>query len=288
MAQELVIGIKLDRVSLQSLLQAYLLRIVTQGELGQPLAQSMGQLTIQQIPVYRLKDIEQCTYRCSVALAMAKRLSVTPEEVANKVWRKLCQAQTDGEQVEGLRFQVRLVTGGWLELTLADPLGWLGFVLEHPPQGVPSLVGQDQDLFSAQYAHARCCSLLRLAQSQNLVRFRAITNLGDDLSVPFLTMEVRDGSVEEVFPNPQARKLLGTLMAVIDGSDSLTTREAVKQVKALSQVMLEFYAHCRIWGEIQRDYPQLMQRRLALLAGVQIWLRWLLECRVGVVAPREL
>jgi hypothetical protein len=291
MDQMLLIQVRLNRVSLQSLLQDYLLGIIAKGKLGQQLEKQVGQLTAQQVPVYRLKDFEQCTYRCSVAFAAAKRLSASPLEVAEEVWRDLGQQLSNCGPGEGLEFQVRLVAPGWLEFQLCNPLAWLAFVLQHPPQHLPCPVAQDQDFFFAQYAHARCCSLLRMAQSQNLVEYRFSSRLPrESEKVPLAERDLGGSFLQffQDFPDPTERKLLGTLMIVIDGSNQLAPGEAVKQVKVLSHAMLAFYDRCRLWGEVQQENPELVQRRLALLAGVQIWLRWVLECGVGGVAPGEL
>jgi hypothetical protein len=286
--QKLLIRVKLNQVSLQSLLQHYLLDIIFKGELGQRLEKHVGELTTPDIPVYRLKSFEQYTYRCSVAFAVAKWLSISPWEVAEQVWQGICQNQLDCSDTKSLAFQVQLVAPGWLEFQLSHPLAWLDFVVHHPPPSGSCKLDQEHDLFLAQYAHARCCSLLRLAQRQNLIEFNDLRPGKGWISPILSNSNTRSRIISEYLPDSTERQLLGTLMMVIDGSDYLSPGEAIQHLKALSQGLLDFDVHCRIWGEVQKDNPQLVQIRLVLLAGVQFWLRWLLESRVGVVAPVEL
>ena len=52
--------------------------------------------------------------------------------------------------------------------------------------------------------------------------------------------------------------------------------------------MLDFDRSCRIWGEVNRQTPELAQARLGLIALTQFLLGWLLQEQMGVSAPVEL
>lgn len=287
---QVLIQIPLDQVALRALLQNYLLAVIIASELGQQLEEQVGQLTTQHIPVYRLKDFGQYTYRCSVAFAAAKMLSVSTLPVAEQVWQGLCQHRLNCSNAEFLEFQVKLVSPGWLEFQMSHPLAWLNFVVHHPPQSRRCKLDQEHDLFSAQYAHARCCSLLRLARRQNLIEFNdnfLRSGQGGIRSIGF-NANIASQTMAESLPDLTERKLLAMLMTVVDTRDSLSPEEATQHLQALGQGLLDLDAHCRIWGEVQTNNPQWVQARLVLLAGVQIWLRWLLETQLGAIAPLEL
>ncbi|HEY9612937.1 DALR anticodon-binding domain-containing protein [Allocoleopsis sp.] len=153
-----------------------------------------------------------------------------------------------------------------------------------------------QTLFQVQYAHARCCSLLRLAHREGLIELsdleckapswqwvkpNPIPWMFDDLEMEGEPRRLRLG-------HPAERGLIAQLLEGTDRISSLTPASAIKLAHALSKAFETFYSACRIWGEVKTETPQLAQARLGLVAVTQKLLRSLLEDQLGVTAPPEL
>ena len=150
-------------------------------------------------------------------------------------------------------------------------------------------------LFQIQYAHARCCSLLRLAHREGLIELsdlecktrswqwvkpNPIPWMFDDLEMESEPRRLRLG-------HPAERGLIAQLLDGTDRISSLTPASAIKLAHALSRALETFYSACRIWGEVKTETPQLAQARLGLVAVTQKLLRSLLEDQLGVTAPPE-
>lgn len=151
-------------------------------------------------------------------------------------------------------------------------------------------------LFGVQYAHARCCSLLRLAHRQGLIKLSDpdCKTLGwqfvDPNPIPWLygdpgmeseSMRLRLGHSAE----------RGLIAQVLDGIEQIshsTPASAIKLANALSDGFEKFYSACRIWGEVKTETPKLAQARLGLVGVTQKLLRSLLQDQLGVTAPLEL
>ncbi len=155
--------------------------------------------------------------------------------------------------------------------------------------------GSTSHLFTVQYSHARCCSLMQLAHQEGLITL-APTN-SPTSSALWLAVE----------PNPipwlnweqklclrhlAEQALIAKLIALLDdfycqcGSGQSTSWH--KTALTLSQTFQTFYSYCRIWGEVKSQNIQLAQARLGLVLITQSVLRILLQDHLGIVAPQEL
>ncbi|MFM6209829.1 DALR anticodon-binding domain-containing protein, partial [Planktothrix sp.] len=146
--------------------------------------------------------------------------------------------------------------------------------------------------FQIQYSHARCCSLLRLAEREHLITL-AKPNLMTESSI---TM----GSISSPIPwlNHQNQlqftqsydyQLLTQLVVIIDALILFSaTSNWLKLAVQLSDSFQQFYRYCRIWGEVKQNTPELAQARLGLVSITQFLLRILLEEKLGIMAPEEL
>ena len=221
-------------------------------------------------------------------------------------------------------FTVKVVPPGWLYFELASSglAAWLQLltqidqrILSQKSNLVSPVLTSKQaatdflvlssshvfDSFSVQYAHARCCALLRLARDQNL----SLGNLSDS-NAPQLAQ-----AIAQPFPwlNSQGELRLrhpaehSLIFALIDTVDELSRLEIAaiaqspsqdwrphveKLAAALAQAFLTFYAACRFWGEVQREDPDLVQARLGLVSATQHLLQFILQDWLGLVAPTEL
>ncbi len=167
--------------------------------------------------------------------------------------------------------------------------------IAHPVQSAKRLQNPSH-LFRVQYAHARCCSLLRLAHRQGLLQLSdsdcnarnwqclepsPIPWLNDDPDVKFGSGGLRLEHWAE----------RGLIHQILEGCDQISLLDSVSGLKlahALSQAFETFYSSCRIWGEVKTQTPQLAQARLGLVGVTQRLLRSLLEDQLGEAAPIEL
>lgn len=253
-------------------------------------------LTPEKISLHRLSDDLGVFYRCAIALKLASVCKKPAFEIADQLVASLTKINLDNSPVTScLDFQVELVPPGWLNLRLSNQglAIWLEYLSQKPSHNPPesSLCPQNpQNLFPVQYAHARCCSLLRSAHQQNLIQLK--------------NLECNTHPWQFLEPNPipwlnddretlrlvhQSEKLL--LEQILDLSDALFSHSPMNYLKlafGLSQAFDKFYANCRIWGDVNTQTPQLAQTRLGLVALTQGLLRSLLCHQLHSFAPLEL
>ncbi|WP_228061403.1 DALR anticodon-binding domain-containing protein [[Phormidium] sp. LEGE 05292] len=145
-----------------------------------------------------------------------------------------------------------------------------------PQSPIPS----SQSLFSVQYAHARCCSLLRLAQADG--KWGAIA----PDAIPWLN---EMGQLR--LTHPAERSLISQLFSALDAMycpASSKNPNWEKLAQGISLSWEKFYRQCRLWGEVKTETPELAQARLGLLMATQTMLQLLLEEYLGISAPLEL
>ncbi|MEH2451882.1 DALR anticodon-binding domain-containing protein [Nostoc sp.] len=149
-------------------------------------------------------------------------------------------------------------------------------------------------LFAAQYAHARCCSLVLMAHREGLIKLRepvpntspAFWSVIFPNPLPWLNC---DGTLR--LNHPGERRLIAELVQVVDNIECPDVSGSVKWEKValnLSQAFENFWSNCRIWGEVKITSPELAQARLGLLMATQSVLRYVLQENLGIFAPLEL
>nr|WP_242022405.1 DALR anticodon-binding domain-containing protein [Trichocoleus sp. FACHB-90] len=167
---------------------------------------------------------------------------------------------------------------------------WLQFLVnrqsgQSPIPNPQSPIPNPQSLssFPIQYAHARCCSLLRLGEREGLIRLGvpALTVVEPDV-IPWLN----EDSIRLVYPAERA--LIAQVLGLLDELDGWGQPDWVKLAIALSQTWESFYSECRIFGEVKTQTPHLAQARLGLVAATRSILRSLLQNRLFILAPVEL
>ncbi|KAB8334786.1 hypothetical protein SD80_008840 [Scytonema tolypothrichoides VB-61278] len=153
-------------------------------------------------------------------------------------------------------------------------------------------------LFTAQYAHARCCSLLRLAVNEGLIKLRESNvdegeNVKQNLLLSIFTPNPIPwlNSDEKLrFNHPASYLLINELVRVVDRLEGSDFGDSVNWEKAaldLSRVFETFWCKCRIFGEVKTASPELAQARIGLVLATQCVLKFVLEEKLDVFALDE-
>lgn len=131
-----------------------------------------------------------------------------------------------------------------------------------------------------QAAHARCVSLLALAEWVGLIRCGPQGAIAEPALLPWLQDEqtLRVGQ-------PAERDLIGQLLNCVDAiSPQLTAAQAAPLALALSRRFYQFDAACRIFGAVAAAAPRTSQARLGLVRATQQTLGYLLEKHLAIAA----
>jgi arginyl-tRNA synthetase len=272
-------------------------------------------LTLPEIPLNRFRDDTQVVYRSAIALKLSSIYQLPALDLAHRVVNYLPASP---------KFTVRAIEPGWIDFRLSDRglANWLQHLIQPssrlrlPSPCSPLLAGEGLgvrsrgvegkqafgkgisyekpnskppvNLFPVQYAHARCCSVLRLGHSQGLIEIETDANesaymLLEPNPIPWLNPE---GKLYLV--HLAERKLIDRLLWVTDELHSDREPNWRQIAIALSQALLNFHTSCQIWGEVKTQTPQLSQVRLGLVGITRSSLKSLLEDIFQAPAPVEL
>ncbi|GAB4293069.1 MAG: hypothetical protein Fur0025_29140 [Oscillatoriaceae cyanobacterium] len=246
------------------------------------------------IPLHRVKDGYGVTYVSAVALKLEKIWAQRAIEIASHLTAAVFTTED---------FTITVPPTGWIHLHLT-PTGiahWLqdlclqrkdgGLLNQETREPADGGKGGDKDrqLFQLQYAHARCCSLLRLAHREGLISLVVAANgdLTTEETFPWL-----DGEGNLRLSHPAEMAVISQLAGSLDGCWDLHQggkRTSVLPLAAsLSEDLLKFTARCRIFGEVKAENPALARARSGLVMAGRQGLKILLEKNLGVLAPLEL
>ncbi len=259
---------------------------------------------------YRANGCCQVTYRTNVAFVFSKVLNIPPLEIAKDF--ATFYAVTEVHQPD---FELAVVAPGFLQLKLTElklanwlqclPLGAL--VLANLPLPKYSrALSNKYSLFAIQYAHARCYSLMQLAQREGLITLEEISTnqiksmFPDLIYLPeatkiltinhWQTLVGLNYNQQFQFCHPAEYALITQLVKVVDDfccSPKLILDDWAKIAISLSQAFADFYSHCQIFGATKTQTPDLARSRLSLILATYTVLKLVLQ-RLGVFAPQEL
>ncbi|MBU7581426.1 MAG: glutamate acetyltransferase [Nostoc sp. TH1S01] len=261
--------------------------------------EKLQSIELKKSHLYKDRNNSKILYISGVAQQLAKSHNCTAMDVANTLGYRLLATSGDV-------FRVKIVPPGWIYLELTPPsvASWLNN-LAMSGVGQPEQIGTEEitpklnkynspNIFSVQYAHARCCSLILLGHREGLIKLReslpdtspAFWQLLSQEPIPWLN---HDNQL--CLHHLAERDLLAQLVQVMDDLGCSDMGDAINWEKTalkLSQVLENFWCQCRIWGDVKINSPYLAQARLGLVIITQNLLRFLLVEKLGVTAPWEL
>ncbi|QDL08215.1 glutamate acetyltransferase [Brasilonema octagenarum UFV-E1] len=176
------------------------------------------------------------------------------------------------------------------------------FSMQHPIKSsissFPFSSPNSGSLFTVQYAHARCCSLLRLGVHEGLIKLgESNVDQGDNVKqnlwssiftpnpIPWLNSDEKLR-----FNHPASYLLINELVRVVDkveGSDFADSVNWEKAALDLSRVFETFWCKCQIFGKVKTASPELAQAKIGLVLATQSVLKFMLEEKLGYFALDE-
>lgn len=226
------------------------------------------------IAVYRLKNSPTVIYRSSIALSLQRSTNLSSLAIANILLNYLSQLHTTSQPV--LDFTVEKSDRSFLDFHLSDRsiALWLQLLSSSVPlpfSPSPPL-SPPRNVFPIQYVHARCCSILRLAEQEGLITLKSPNWFA---TAPILA-------------HPAELNLIDRLLQVTDAKASSQPQDWFKLATFLSEAAIELHRLCPIWDKTDPNFPELARARLGLISLTQYFLKSLLQDRMGVVAISEL
>lgn len=241
---------------------------------------------------------QKILYISGMAMGISKSQNLPAMEIAQAMAGHLSQNSHS-------LFSVKVIPPGWIYLELIDSTlaAWLQNLIVFSENGdlinnfldyqLPVTNRQSQislhslTIFKIQYAHSRCCSLLRLAEKDGLI---VLNIIGTKSYFSVKPIPLLNGDQKLLLNHADEMLLMHELVKLVDDlvcTDSISLNWE-KAAGNLSQAFEKFRGSCRIWGEVKIQTPALAQARLGLLVATQLVFRSVLEDKLGVVAPIEL
>jgi hypothetical protein len=269
------------------------------------------------------------SYKCALALQLAPRWGISPVEIAEKLVSELNNSRTLNNlnnfnnfnnfnnldnlnkqclELPFLDVQPQIIDQGIINLRVSDRslAQWLEQLRLHSspdrennPQNDPGVINH----LLIQSAHARCCSLLRLAARENLIQLQdqPQAQLQHELLDPWqicLPLETPwlDDQGKFRLMIPQEQYLVNLLVNLVDefdsDQDSAKDRKSIRKwLKLATEISLgfaHFDRYSQIFGETSLNNLPTAQARLGLIAITRWGLQELLVTYLGAIAPSEL
>jgi Arginyl tRNA synthetase N terminal domain len=239
------------------------------------------------LAVSRLSSSTPITYRCAIAMQLSSKLSLSPIEIAQQVFSVLkAQSNLDDQEFSQLTLTMKLIDPGWLDFEVSDHtlvlwLQLLGQKIFSQPN-LSKISGKDDNLFLIEYTYARCCSLLRLGETEGLITLKLETS--GDLRLPWKVPDPipwLNNTYQLRLTHQSALALINQVVITVDRSVNNPSVTWNKLGTQLSESILDFERNCRIFGDLAQTNLQLSQARLGLIAISQHLLKWLWYSHLG-------
>ena len=258
-------------LSLKKILQIQILALLTQIPDG--LTDSWVYSDIPLVPTVTERDL---TYRSAIAFKVRKKTSLEPEILAEQLFNALIN-QPITENINDLKLEVQLIDRVWLTFILdcSSLQVWLLALSrqlnsEDYLKKRPTTIGITENAIAGycQYAHARASALLRLAEQEKILPLLSSTE-----------------SVSRFELSAPMRSLLEQMLRVIDHQSEKASENWLKVSKNLSQSLLFFERHHRLFNPKNQSQNQLAW---LLLINTRAILEILLLTKLQIPAPDEL
>jgi hypothetical protein len=239
------------------------------------------------LAVSRLSSSPPITYRCAIAMQLSSKLSLSPIEIAQQVFSLLkAQSNLDDQEFPQLTLTMKLIDPGWLDFEVSDHtlvlwLQLLGQKIFSQPN-LSKISEKADNLFLIEYTYARCCSLLRLGETEGLITFHS--EASGDLTLPWKAPDPipwLKNTYQLRLTHRSALALINQMVITLDRSVNNPSVTWNKLGTQLSESILDFERHCRIFGDLAQNNLQLSQARLGLIAISQHLLKWLWHSHLG-------
>jgi arginyl-tRNA synthetase len=196
-------------------------------------------------------------YTSAIALAISHRLKQNPSQIADAIAQTCLQNPEISSQ-----WQIQAIGKGWLNISLNEKyITESLFSLENwQIEGITNCDGfwqkceiglipvSDLTKTNVQYAYARCCALMRLAQQNNVVAIHELTVHLEPAEISLLMQNFAIAAYledENILP--------------------LNRQKRMRLSRSLAAAFLGFYDRCRIFG-VSRE---IAARRLFLISITQ-------------------
>lgn len=234
-------------------------------------------------------------YGCPLGLFLAAYWQISLQETIDNLSQ--CLVLSASPTATSFQLAGEIDASGWLKFYLDSPTvaDWLkqlrlwmagnfsaATFTEYPLCPTP------KNLFPVQYIHARCCSLLRSAERENLItlkqdRHPTRCQIAEPKAISWLNRE------NCLWLNESAEyELLRQLLMVADTWQKESEIDWLKTALRLSRATAIFQANCRFLGRVRVLEPQKAIARLGLLDLVRSWLYLILQKKLKAAAPTEL
>jgi hypothetical protein len=243
-------------------------------------------------------------YVSTIAHRLAAKSSFTPLEICQQLKPLTLVAHVTDDRLD-LCCWYNAAGYIYFQPTTGSIARWLNYIHDLP-LSVCLTPDRTPEIRIAIYAHARCCSTLELAASEKLVTITTTWQIvapgwSIDRSYPSVPNcqknSLAAGSVC-LFQHPAQDRLIHVLMRVLDAIYGQSSRTEVSPISTISlwtkltielaESWLEFYRHCRIFGDLKSQNPHLAIARCGLTAISRRYLQVLMENYLGVKAAIDL
>jgi DALR anticodon binding domain len=285
--------------------------------------------SLRKIPLNKVKEVEKVWYVSAIAFQRAQIDPRNPIEIAEEIVADLIKpinltpnALHDQEAMFGgdkiwQRLQQQSVVWvkppGWIcwQLTPGGVAEWLQLLIDHrfSASDRPSfnplypifnpenhrLSDPTNSLFLIQHSHARCCSLLRLADREHLITLASSPDKTEPESISYQIVAphpipwMADQTYSHL-THAMEYALIAHLVSTLDSLCFLPDAASVRKLaQTLSQSFQRFYAACPMFVDRSTTHHlAIAQSRLGLVLATQRVLRFILEDGIGQPAPTEL